>query len=178
MVDTQKAESLAKRLSKNLSDRRKKLGLTQEKIAGRVGLDTESVSRFERGKTLPSLATLERLAIGLETTIADLLSEYPGSAYTPAERIGGLLAQMKPGLQEEVIAVIEHMCRVVQLGQPKDGSTSTMPAAAEAMAIDQGTAPVSAEEEVSQPEAGDEQASEGGSASKGNADKSPDDRQP
>lgn len=114
MVDQNKAEPLAKRLSKNLADRRKKLGLTQDKVAGRVGLDTESISRFERGKTLPSLATLERLAIGLETTVADLLSEYPGSAYAPAERIGGLLAQMEPGLQEEVVAVIEQMCRVIQ----------------------------------------------------------------
>lgn len=86
-----------------------------------MGLDTESISRFERGKTLPSLATLERLAIGLETTVADLLSEYPGSAYAPAERIGGLLAQMEPDLQEEVVAVIEQMCRVIQ--RAPSGST-------------------------------------------------------
>jgi transcriptional regulator with XRE-family HTH domain len=52
---------LSVRLSRNISARRRSLGLTQAQLAERLGVDTETLSRFERGKHLPSLSTLERL---------------------------------------------------------------------------------------------------------------------
>jgi transcriptional regulator with XRE-family HTH domain len=56
---------LAKRLGGNLSERRKQLGWTQEMVAERVGVDAETISRIERGAHLPSLPTLDRLAVAL-----------------------------------------------------------------------------------------------------------------
>lgn len=56
------ASDLAVRLSRNMTARRHALGLTQAQVAERLCLDTETVSRFERGKHLPSLVTLERLS--------------------------------------------------------------------------------------------------------------------
>jgi len=67
--------SLAARLSRNISGRRHVLGLTQAQLAERLNVDTETLSRFERGRHLPSLATLEKLAEQLQTTIATLLDE-------------------------------------------------------------------------------------------------------
>lgn len=67
--------SLAIRLSRNIAGRRRVLGLTQAQLAERLNVDTETLSRFERGKHLPSLAALERLAWHLQTTIASLLDE-------------------------------------------------------------------------------------------------------
>lgn len=66
---------LAVRLSRNIASRRRMLDLTQAQLAERLGVDTETLSRFERGKHLPSLATLERLAEQLQTTVATLLDE-------------------------------------------------------------------------------------------------------
>jgi transcriptional regulator with XRE-family HTH domain len=57
---------LAKRLGGNLSERRKQLGWTQEMVAERVGVDAETISRIERGAHLPSLPTLDRLAVALQ----------------------------------------------------------------------------------------------------------------
>lgn len=57
--------------------RRRALGLTQAQLAERLGVDTETLSRFERGKHLPSLVTLERLAGLLLTTVGELLAEQP-----------------------------------------------------------------------------------------------------
>lgn len=68
---------LSDRLSKNIAARRHALGLTQAQLAERLGVDTETLSRFERGKHLPSLVTLERLAELLLTTVAELLAESP-----------------------------------------------------------------------------------------------------
>ena len=66
---------LAVRLSRNIASRRRELNLTQAQLAERLCVDTETLSRFERGKHLPSLATLERLAEQLQTTVAVLLEE-------------------------------------------------------------------------------------------------------
>lgn len=96
------------RLSRNISTRRRTLGLTQAQLAERLGVDTETLSRFERGKHLPSLTTLERLAGLLLTTVGELLAEQQQeadddalavtswlSALTPADRVfaRGLLKQ-------------------------------------------------------------------------------------
>jgi transcriptional regulator with XRE-family HTH domain len=47
---------------------RKRKGLSQEELAGRVGIDTKSLSRLERGAHYPSLETLEKIRgeIGVE----------------------------------------------------------------------------------------------------------------
>ncbi|GHU30385.1 transcriptional regulator [Betaproteobacteria bacterium] len=67
--------SLAKRLGKKIATRRKTLGWTQDALAERVGVDTETISRFERGAHLPSLPTLERLAVALHAEINELFSK-------------------------------------------------------------------------------------------------------
>ena len=71
----QNEDALAVRLSRNIASRRRELNLTQAQLAERLCVDTETLSRFERGKHLPSLATLERLAAQLQTTVAILLEE-------------------------------------------------------------------------------------------------------
>lgn len=63
------------RLGRNLAARRKEMSLTQAQVAERLGVDTETLSRFERGRNVPSLLTLERLAQVLASTCADLLDE-------------------------------------------------------------------------------------------------------
>lgn len=72
------------RLGRNLSARRKALGLTQAAVAERLGVDTETLSRFERGKHVPSLLTLERLAHLLGSTCGELLEEAPPVPSTDA----------------------------------------------------------------------------------------------
>ncbi len=73
-------ESIGVRLSKNISNRRRELGLTQAQLAEKMGIEPETLSRFERGKHLPSLGTLEKLADLLLVTVADLLAEQPKMA--------------------------------------------------------------------------------------------------
>lgn len=75
MVD-RKADSdeLASRLGKRIAMRRKSLAWTQDDLAERMGVDAETISRFERGAHLPSLPTLERLALALRVDVGELLS--------------------------------------------------------------------------------------------------------
>ena len=52
--------------------RRLDLGLSQEALGFRCGLDRTYVSGIERGVRNPTLVTIRRLAEGLETTVAHL----------------------------------------------------------------------------------------------------------
>lgn len=60
-------------LGKNLRAARKRLGLTQEEVAERSGVQAGEVSRIERGKRDPQVSTLERLAEAVEVPPGRLL---------------------------------------------------------------------------------------------------------
>lgn len=101
---------LAARLSRNLTARRHALGLTQAQIAERTYLDTETVSRFERGKHLPSLVTLERLSHVLATTISELLAEEPSQADDQSLVIMSWLSALQPDDQAFARALLKQCC--------------------------------------------------------------------
>ncbi|MBI1773672.1 MAG: helix-turn-helix transcriptional regulator [Burkholderiales bacterium] len=50
---------------------RKRKQLSQEELAGRIGIDTKSLSRLERGLHYPSLETLERIRLELNVNLKD-----------------------------------------------------------------------------------------------------------
>lgn len=53
--------ALAKKIGLHIASQRKALGWTQDKLAEQMGVDAETISRFERGANLPSVPTLARL---------------------------------------------------------------------------------------------------------------------
>lgn len=110
MVDSSPLPPLTARLSVNIARRRKALGLTQAELAEQMGMEPESISRFERGATLPSLVTLEKLAALLGTTIAALLAECPEQAYPEAQRISALMQSLSPGERRRLAGIVETMC--------------------------------------------------------------------
>lgn len=107
---------LPQRLGRNIAKRRKQIGWTQAHLAERMKMEPESISRFERGATLPSLATLELLAGELNITIADLLAEYSDSAYSEAQRISGWLSKLQPEVKKTVLDGLQKLC--VLLSRP------------------------------------------------------------
>jgi transcriptional regulator with XRE-family HTH domain len=54
--------------------RRKALRLTQERLAQRVGVDRQSINRWENGAHSPSLHQLLRLSDGLGVPLSQLLA--------------------------------------------------------------------------------------------------------
>ena len=61
------------KLGTNLRAARKKLGLTQEEVAERSGVQAGEVSRIERGLRDPQVSTLEKLAKAVEVPPGRLL---------------------------------------------------------------------------------------------------------
>ncbi len=88
--------SLADLLGKRVKARRLELHLTQGKLAETVGVDSETISRIERGTVLPSLLRLEQIAVALRTGVTSLLAK---ASAAPDDQAAYML-QMLKGLDE------------------------------------------------------------------------------
>lgn len=58
-----------------LRQKREKLGISQEELAERAGVDRTYISILERGLKSPTLETLERICIALNTLPERVLEE-------------------------------------------------------------------------------------------------------
>ena len=113
MVESVTESSLSKRLGANIAAQRKSLGMTQAALAEQMKMEPESISRFERGATLPSLATLEELSLVLKSTIADLLAECPSVSYKEEQRLAALLSPLSPRDRSALLDVLESICNLI-----------------------------------------------------------------
>ena len=101
---------LNERLGANIARRRKAMRLTQAQLAESLDVDTETLSRFERGKHLPSLLSLERLAGLLHATVADLLAEQPHGLDADGALVMAWLAKLDPEDRSFVFDQIKVWC--------------------------------------------------------------------
>lgn len=79
---------LAFAIGKTIARWRTSQGFTQEQLALVLDVDPVTVSRFERGVTLPSLTTLQSIASTFGLSLSRLLDEIP-------EEISKVTAEMK-----------------------------------------------------------------------------------
>ncbi len=66
-------EELLKNLAQKIKYYRTKLGLSQEKLAEKCDFDRTYISLLERAKRNPSYLSLEKLCVGLEIELSELL---------------------------------------------------------------------------------------------------------
>lgn len=119
MVDKHR-NRLAMRLGKNLVRGRKSLGVTQEQIAATLSVEPETISRFERGATLPSIPTLERLADVLGTTMGDLLDKGEPRQFAEAEKLAALLDPLSRTDRDFVVESAKRLSEhILKLKSPK-----------------------------------------------------------
>lgn len=71
--------------------RRKRLGISQEELAGRAGLHRTYVADIERGARNLSLANIEKLAKALETSIPTLFAQDESVAKPDANKLRDIL---------------------------------------------------------------------------------------
>ena len=64
---------LLEALAEKIKTQRNKLELSQEKLAHKCGFDRTYISLLERAKRNPSYLNLEKLCVGLEIALSDLL---------------------------------------------------------------------------------------------------------
>lgn len=97
-------------LGANISERRKKLGWTQAELAERIGVDTETVSRFERGSNLPSLQRLEKLADVLKLPLYRLVAASSPRADDQAFIMDEWISDLTPKDREFALNTLKQLC--------------------------------------------------------------------
>lgn len=107
-------KNLANKIGSSLSAHRKHAGLTQGELAEKIGVETETISRFERGATMPSLITLQMLAITLSTTITELIGEASAALNDQAQAISGWLITLSPSDREFATRQLQELCERLQ----------------------------------------------------------------
>lgn len=65
---------LTKKVAARVHTLRVEQGLSLEQLSAASGLRAESINRLERGRTVPGLDTLEKLAKGLGVSVARLVA--------------------------------------------------------------------------------------------------------
>lgn len=69
------SEKLKIRIGKNIAAQRKRCGLTQLELAQKLSYSDKAISKWERGESLPDVATLMVLAEQFQITVNELVSD-------------------------------------------------------------------------------------------------------
>jgi transcriptional regulator with XRE-family HTH domain len=104
-------KTTALRLGANIKELRKAKQLTQAALAERIGIDPESISRFERATVIPSLTTLERVAIVLGVGMADLFAGVSTHQSAIQLRIGTILGELS---KEDQVFLLDSMTSLAE----------------------------------------------------------------
>lgn len=118
MKNSKRNTEIAQRLGRYLAEQRKASGYTQEQVAERLGVEQETISRFERGSTLPPLRRLFDLADLLEAPIESMLRT---SSVRPSDQmteIADMMATLEAGDREWVRGWVLSMCQLLAARPP------------------------------------------------------------
>jgi len=97
-------------LGANIAERRKNLGWTQAQLAECIGVDTETVSRFERGSNLPSLQRLEKLADALSVPLYLLMAASSPRADDQSFIINEWISVLSAQDREFALNTLKQLC--------------------------------------------------------------------
>jgi len=84
--------------------------MTQEEVSEQLGVNPETIGRFERGHTAPPLFRLFELAKLYGVPPESLIAGGSGRSLEPADEISSLLANLAPADREFIRQWVSAMC--------------------------------------------------------------------
>ena len=81
----------------NLREKRRKNGLTQERLAEKVGVSTHHIAMVELGRNFPTAELIERIAAALKIEIYELFLK---KAISPGKELELLRAEIKDDIKQ------------------------------------------------------------------------------
>jgi transcriptional regulator with XRE-family HTH domain len=104
-------QPLAKRIGQAIANERLKKGFTQESLAEKLGVEKETISRFERGAILPPLPRLAQLADVLSVPLTNLIRRTSARPTDQAQELGQHLEGLAPADRELVTRWFVEVCQ-------------------------------------------------------------------
>ena len=103
-------ENLSSVIAKNLSTLRKEKGLTQGEIAERFHYSDKSISKWEKGESLPDIGVLKELAAFYEVSLDFLVTEHSEEALKEKA-----IDSPRSLLKEKLILTMLGICTVISI---------------------------------------------------------------
>lgn len=107
---TPKEKRLALKMGRAIAVRRQQRQLTQAELAEAIGVEQETISRFERGATLPPLGRLADIADALSCPLEDLLRNGSPRLEDRAQGIARVMEKLADSDRRLVCDIIEQLC--------------------------------------------------------------------
>lgn len=100
-----------KEFGKILSKIRKSCNLTQQDIYNKVGISPETIRRLEKGDTIPTYDTIERLSVLYKENLLEILLKYKmhPSIYDIYKEIDRIITNKEPARFEAINSLIEAL---------------------------------------------------------------------
>ncbi len=107
-------QSLNARIGANIVRFRDGLGWSQEFLAERMGINPETISRYERGLNLPSLKTLEQMAHVLNKSISEIVSEGAPIATNDLKALSALFVDLSDQERTFLLDQLKHSANFIR----------------------------------------------------------------
>lgn len=98
-------------LGEKIKARRNWHGWTQATLAELVGVDAETISRIERGATIPSILKLEQMASVLDLSLAELLRSSSTLAQDQSLEVLEWLQRLTEQDRQFVLESMQQLCK-------------------------------------------------------------------
>lgn len=103
-------------VGRNILEKRRCLGLTQEELAEKIGIGQQSLSRMETGRMAPKFERLAIIADALDCSVENLFHTEEQNTELLTARIAAKLAGLEQRKQERVLQHLEDLVDMLRVG--------------------------------------------------------------
>lgn len=100
-------------LGKNISARRKVLGISQKELAARLNITQDAMTRIENGKIAPKMKRLDDIAAVLKCTVSSLFRTDFEQAHERATVIAEIISTLPEEGQDALVNLMSHAVSVM-----------------------------------------------------------------
>lgn len=105
---------LTKIVGESIARRRRKTGMTQEDLAGKLGIASDTMSRIEKGRFAPRISRFRDIAGALGCSVADLFRDADEKTADRASTIAEILKPLPDEAQEALVELMRQAVRVMK----------------------------------------------------------------
>ena len=112
--DSMATNKLAVIVGENISERRRRLGLSQKELADRLEISQDAMARMEKGRIAPKMGRLQNIADNLQCTVAYLFRTNDEATEERAASIADILKTLPADGQEALVELVASAARVMR----------------------------------------------------------------